>query len=160
MNLRLIFRRIVPVIELAPWAIIRLLTLPFQTHLLPDRDPSHTLSATRQAFHAAAAWLAGEAFRHKSADQVKRQPLSDRRLREAFGLSAPRALRWIAPVGEADRRGQKPRPRFQQSASLPEDPPRRAFQGAPRVSQPGRSGRIPVTGIPGHHPPHRATANA
>src|SRR5262249_31491471 len=108
MNLRLIFRRIVPVIELAPWAIIRLLTLPFQTHLLPERPPPPPLPPPRRASPPPAACLAAEASRHKSADQLKRQPLSDRRLREAFGLSAPRALRWIAPVGEADRRGQKP----------------------------------------------------
>src|SRR5262249_304902 len=117
------------------------------------------LSATMQAFNAAADWLAGEAFRLKTADQVKRQPLSDRRLREDFGLSAQMAIRWIAQVCEAYSRDQKPRPRFQQSASLPEDPRWRAFQGAPRVSRRTREGRILVPVILGQYPSERVTGN-
>src|SRR5262249_13180629 len=68
-------------------------------------------------------------------------------------------LRWIAPVGEADRRGQKPRPRFQQSASLPEDPRSRAFQGARRVSRRTREGRILVPVILGQYPSERVTGH-
>jgi putative transposase len=44
--------------------------LTLQTQLLPDRDQARKLSATMRAFNAAADWLAGEAFRLKTANKA------------------------------------------------------------------------------------------
>jgi hypothetical protein len=43
--------------------------LILQTQLLPDGDQSRKLSATMRVFNAAADWLAGEAFRLKTANK-------------------------------------------------------------------------------------------
>src|SRR6266542_6818310 len=45
----------------------RAVKLTLQTQLLPDGDQVKKLSATMQAFNTAADWLAGEAFRLKTA---------------------------------------------------------------------------------------------
>jgi hypothetical protein len=47
--------------------------LILQTQLLPDGDQARKLSATMRAFNAAADWLAGEAFRLKTANKVELQ---------------------------------------------------------------------------------------
>ncbi|HEV2663389.1 MAG TPA: hypothetical protein VG324_00660 [Blastocatellia bacterium] len=46
-----------------------------QTQLLPDADQANKLSATMRAFNTAADWLAGEAFRLKTANKVELQQL-------------------------------------------------------------------------------------
>jgi hypothetical protein len=43
--------------------------LPLQTQLLPDGNQAKKLSATMRVFNAAAYWLAGEAFRLKTANE-------------------------------------------------------------------------------------------
>ena len=62
--------------------------LILQTQLLPDGDQARKLSATMRAFNAAADWLAGEAFRLKTANKVELQQLYYNRLRDDFGISA------------------------------------------------------------------------
>ena len=110
-----------------------------------------------RAFHTAADWLAGEAFRLQTAHQVELQPRSDRQLREDFGLSAQLVIRCIAQVCEADGRDTSHRPRFQQSASVPYDPRWMAFQGPDRVSWLTREGRLLVPVIRGKSQSERFT---
>ena len=74
--------------------------LILQTQLLPDGDQARKLSATMRAFNAAAGWLAGEAFRLKTANKVELQQLYYRLLRDDFGISAQMAIRCIAQVCE------------------------------------------------------------
>jgi putative transposase len=52
----------------------RAVKLTLQTQLLPDGDQSQMLGATMRAFNAAADWLAGEAFRLKTANKVELYP--------------------------------------------------------------------------------------
>ena len=49
--------------------VSRAVKLILQTQLLPDGDQARKLSATMRAFNAAADWLAGEAFRLKTANK-------------------------------------------------------------------------------------------
>src|SRR5215510_10004999 len=123
--------------------------LILQTQLLPDRDQAQKLSATMRAFNAAADWLAGEAFRHKSADKVKLQQLYYRQLREDFGLSAQMAIRCIAQACEAYGRDKSNRPRFRKYASVPYDRRLMSFKGVDRVSLLTLEGRIIVPVIMG-----------
>jgi len=69
--------------------------LTLLTQLLPDEDQARKLSATMQAFNAAADWLAGEAFRLKTANKIELQQLYYRKLRDDFGISAQMAIRCI-----------------------------------------------------------------
>ena len=55
--------------------VSRAVKLTLQTQLLPDGDQARKLSATMRAFNAAADWLAGEAFRLKTANKVELQQL-------------------------------------------------------------------------------------
>jgi predicted transposase len=58
--------------------------LTLQTQLLPTRDQARKLSATMEAFNAAANWLAGEAFQLQTANKVKLQQLYYPNLRDKF----------------------------------------------------------------------------
>ena len=49
----------------------RAVKLTLQTQLLPDGDQANKLSATMRAFNTATDWLAGEAFRLKTANEVE-----------------------------------------------------------------------------------------
>src|SRR5215510_4474968 len=73
----------------------RAVKLTLLTQLLPDEDQARKLSATMQAFNAAADWLAGEAFRLKTANKIELQQLYYRKLRDDFGISAQMAIRCI-----------------------------------------------------------------
>src|SRR5215510_14143917 len=120
--------------------------LILQTQLLPDRDQARKLSATMRAFNTAADWLAGEAFRLKSANKVELQQLYYRQLRDDFGISAQMAIRCIAQVCEAYSRDKSIRPRFRKYASIPYDQRLMSFKGVRRVSLLTLEGRtiVPV----------------
>jgi len=71
------------------------------------------------AFNAAADWLAGEAFRLKTANKVELQQLYYSQLRDDFGISAQMTIRCIAQVCETYGRDKSKRPRFKKYASVP-----------------------------------------
>jgi predicted transposase len=71
-----------------------------------------------RSFNAAADWLAGEAFRRKTANKVELQQLYYHQLRDDFGISAQMAIRCIAQVCEAYSRDKSIRPRFRKYASI------------------------------------------
>jgi len=129
--------------------------LTLQTRLLPDKEQSKKLSATMAAFNAAADWLAGEAFRLKSANKVKLQQLYYRQLREDFGLSAQMAIRCIAQVCEAYGRDKSKRPRFKKYASVPYDQRLMSFKGVDRVSLLTLEGRVIVPVVMGKYQSER-----
>ena len=58
------------------------MNLALQTQLLPDGDQAKKLSVTMRAFNTAANWLAGKAFRLKTANKVELQQLYYRQLRD------------------------------------------------------------------------------
>jgi IS605 OrfB family transposase len=129
----------------------RAVKLTLQTQLLPDRDQAQKLSATIRAFNAAADWLAGEAWRLKSANKVELQQLYYRQLRDDFGLSAQMVIRCIAQVCEAYSRDKSKRPRFKKYASVPYDQRLMSFKGARRVSLLTLEGRTIVPVIMGKY---------
>lgn len=131
--------------------VSRAVKLILQTQLLPDGDQARKLSATMQAFNAAADWLAGEAFRLKTANKVKLQQLYYNQLREDFGISSQMAIRCIAQVCEAYNRDKAIRPRFKKYASIPYDQRLMSFKGVGRVSLLTLEGRTIVPVIMGKY---------
>ena len=106
----------------------RAVKLTLQTQLLPDLNQARKLSATMWIFNAAADWLAGEAFRLKTANKVELQQLYYDQLRDDLGISAQMAIRRIAQVCEAYRRDKSIHPRFRKYASIPYDQRLMAFK--------------------------------
>jgi putative transposase len=131
--------------------VSRAVKLILQTQLLPDGDQVRKLSATMQAFNAAADWLAGEAFRLKTANKVKLQQLYYNQLREDFGISSQMAVRCIAQVCEAYNRDKSIRPQFKKYASIPYDQRLMSFKGSGRVSVLTLEGRTIVPVIMGKY---------
>jgi putative transposase len=133
----------------------RAVKLILQTQLLPDADQAKNLSATMRAFNAAADWLAGEAFRLRTANKVELQQLHYRRLRDDFALSAQMVIRCIAQVCEAYGRDKTKRPRFKKYASMPYDQRLMSFKGIDRVSLLTLEGRTIVPVIMGKYQSER-----
>jgi putative transposase len=133
----------------------RAVKLTLQTQLLPDGDQAKKLSVTMRAFNAAADWLAGEAFRLKTANKVELQQLYYRQLRDDFGISSQMAIRCIAQVCEAYGRDKSIRPRFRKYASVPYDQRLMSFKGADRVSLLTLEGRTIVPVVMGKHQSER-----
>jgi putative transposase len=129
--------------------------LTLQTQLLPDRDQVRKLSATMRTFNIAADWLAGEAFRLKTANKVELQQLYYHQLRDDFGLSSQMAIRCIAQVREAYSRDKSIRPRFRKYASIPYDQRLMVFKGADRVSLLTLEGRTIVPVVMGKYQSER-----
>ncbi|HEV2665396.1 MAG TPA: hypothetical protein VG324_10810 [Blastocatellia bacterium] len=133
----------------------RAVNLTLQTQLLPDGDQAKKLSATMRAFNTAADWLAGEAFRLKTANKVELQQLYYRQLRDDFGISAQMTIRCIAQVCEAYGRDKSIRPRFRKYASVPYDQRLMSFKGVDRVSLLTLEGRTIVPVVMGKHQSER-----
>jgi putative transposase len=136
--------------------------LTLQTQLLPDGDQvvetqdfASLLSATMRAFNAAADWLAGEAFRLRTANKVELQQLYYDQLRDDFGISAQMAIRCIAQVCEAYSRDKSIRPRFKKYASIPYDQRLMTFKGIDHVSLLTLEGRTIVPVVMGKYQSER-----
>src|SRR5262245_36657213 len=108
-----------------------------------------------RAFNTAADWLAGEAFRLKTANKVELQQLYYRQLRDDFGLSAQMAIRSIAQGCEAYGRDKSKRPRFKKYASIPYDQRLMSCKGVDRVSLLTLEGRTVVPLIMGKYQSER-----
>jgi IS605 OrfB family transposase len=108
-----------------------------------------------RAFNAAADWLAGEAFRLRTANKVELQQLYYDQLRDDFGISAQMAIRCIAQVCEAYSRDKSIRPRFKKYASIPYDQRLMAFKGIDRVSLLTLEGRTIVPVVCGKYQSER-----
>jgi putative transposase len=129
--------------------------MTLQVQLLLDREQVQKLSATIAAFSEAANWLAGEAFKLKTANKVILQQLYYAQLRERFGLSAQMAVRCIAQVCEAYSRDRRIKPSFRKYASVPYDQRLMSFKGLDKVSLLTLEGRINVPLIMGRYQAER-----
>jgi IS605 OrfB family transposase len=114
-----------------------------------------SITDTMRAFNAAADWLAGEAFRLRTANRVELQQLYYYRLRDDFGISAQMAIRCVAQVCEAYKRDKSIRPRFRKYASIPYDQRLMTFKGVDRVSLLTLEGRTIVPLVMGKYQSER-----
>jgi putative transposase len=118
--------------------------LTVQLQLLPERDHVRRLRETVERFNEAADWLAGIAFRERTANKLELQHAHYGDLRERFGLSAQMAVRCIARVCEAYKRDKSIRPIFRKTAAMPFDQRMMSFKGLDKVSLLTLGGRILV----------------
>lgn len=133
------------------------LTLQIQLH--PDAGDAAKLRATVERFNEAANWLAGEAFKAKTANKVLLQQRHYRDLRADFGLSSQMAVRCIAQVCEAYKRDRSIRPRFRRHAGVPYDQRLLSFKGVDRASLLTLEGRVIVAMVMGAYQRDRFTAS-
>lgn len=125
--------------------------LTVQLQLLPERDHARRLRETVERFNEAANWLAGIAFRRKTANKLELQRACYGELRERFGLSAQMAVRYIAQVCEAYKRDKSVRPVFRKHAAMPFDQQMMSFKGLDRASLLTLGGRILVPFVLGKY---------
>lgn len=135
------------------------MTLTLQLQLIPAVDQSRQMRDTVERFNTAATWLAGEAFRLRTANKIDLQHRYYRELREQFGLSAQMAVRCIAQTCEAYKRDKTKRPRFRRHAAMPYDQRMLSFKGLDRVSLLTLEGRIRVPVLMGRYQRERFTAS-
>jgi len=125
--------------------------LTVQLQLLPERDHANRLRGTVERFNEAANWLAGIAFKRRTANKLELQHAHYGDLRERFGLSAQMAVRCIAQVCEAYKRDKSIRPVFRKTAAMPFDQRMMSFKGIDRVSLLTLGGRILVPFVLGRY---------
>ena len=102
-------------------SVIERVKITRQVQLLPTPEHAAQLKAMMIRFNEAARWLAGEAYSLKTANKVKRQPLSYRELRDRFGLSAQMAVRCMTQACECYKRDKTTRPHIRPLAAIPYD---------------------------------------
>jgi IS605 OrfB family transposase len=122
-----------------------------QGKLLPDAEQASALLRTMEAFNAACNAGAEVAFRERSANKFRLQPLVYRDLRERFGLSAQMAVRCISEVCGAYKRDKRIRPHFRLRGAVPYDERILSYKAADRVSILTLGGRILVPIVFGAH---------
>lgn len=132
--------------------------LTLQTQLVPDSAQASQLRRTVERFNDAANWLAGEAFRRKTANKIALQQTHYRLIRERFGLSAQLTVRCIAKVCEVYKRDKSKRPRFRKHSAVPYDQRIMSFKGIDRVSLLTLEGRVLVPLVMGKYQAERFTA--
>lgn len=123
--------------------------LTVQAQLIPDAAQGRALLATMERFNAAASWLAGEAFRARTANKIRLQQAHYGTLRDRFDLSAQMAIRCIAQVCEAYKRDRAKRPRFRPHAAVPYDQRLLSFKSLDRASLLTLEGRLLIPFIMG-----------
>ena len=131
--------------------------LTLQTRLLPDEAQAASLKTTVARFNEAANWLAGEAFKRRTANKILLQTIYYPDLRARFGLSAQMAVRCIAQVCEAYKRDRARRPTFRKHAAVPYDQRLMSFKGIDRVSLLTLEGRVIVPVVMGRYQAERYT---
>ena len=131
--------------------------LTLQTRLLPDEAQAASPKTTVARFNEAANWLAGEAFKRRTANKILLQTIYYPDLRARFGLSAQMAVRCIAQVCEAYKRDRARRPTFRKHAAVPYDQRLMSFKGVDRVSLLTLEGRVIVPVVMGRYQAERYT---
>lgn len=129
--------------------------LTIQIQLFPTTEQAASLQATIERFNAAADWLAGEAFRRKTANKILLQQLYYRTLRDEYGLSAQMACLCVTQVSAAYKRDKAKRPHFRKHAAMPFDRRILAFKGIDRVSLLTLDGRVLVPMVMGRYQQER-----
>lgn len=133
--------------------------LTLQIQLLPEKGDAAKLRSTVERFNEAANWLAGEAFKTRTANKVLLQQRHYRELRSNFGLSSQMAVRCIAQVCEAYKRDRSIRPRFREHAGVPYDQRLLSFKGVDRASLLTLDGRVFIPMVMGTYQRERFTAS-
>ena len=123
--------------------------MTLQIQMLPDIEQTAQMKATIERFNEAANWLAGHAFKRKTANKFYLQKLYYAELRARFGLPAQMAIRCIAQVCEAYKRDKRTRPKFRKTAAIPLDHHLMGFKGLDRVSIKTLSARVRVPFVMG-----------
>jgi IS605 OrfB family transposase len=131
--------------------------LTLQIQLLPDQTQYLALKETVRRFNIAAAWLAGEAFKLRTANKIDLQKRFYQVIREQFGLSAQMTVRCIAQTCEAYKRDKDKRPRFRKHAAMPYDQRMMSFKGIDRVSLLTLQGRVIIPFVMGAYQRERFT---
>lgn len=126
-----------------------------QIQLFPTTEQAALLRTTVERFNAVAEWLAGEAFRRKTANKILLQQLYYRTMRDEYGLSAQMACLCVTQVSSAYKRDKAKRPHFRTHAAMPFDRRIMAFKGIDRVSLLTLDGRVLVPMVMGRYQQER-----
>jgi predicted transposase len=123
--------------------------------LLPSLEDAAKLKATMERFNAAADFVAGVAFGHRTANVFDLRRLCYQEIRKRFGLSSQMAQLAIKATSDAYKRDKSQRVRFNPHAAIPYDQRILSFKGADRVSLLTLEGRIKVPFLVGAYDARR-----
>jgi putative transposase len=112
--------------------------------LAPSPEQADALLATMRACNAASNRVAEVAFKHKTANKIRLQPLVYGTLREDFHLSAQMAVRAIAKACDAYKANKNVQPRFRELGAVAYDQRILSWKGRDRASILTLGGRIIV----------------
>lgn len=112
--------------------------------LAPSPEQVAALESTMRACNAAANHVAGVAFKHRTANKIRLQPLVYTDLRQRYGLSSQMAVRAIAKACEAYKRDKNIRPTFRPDGAVQYDQRILTWKGRDAVSILTLTGRIIV----------------
>lgn len=112
--------------------------------LAPTAGQSDALLATMRACNAAANKAAEVAFKYRTANKIRLQPIVYGELRDQFGLSSQMAVRAIAKACEAYKRDKNVQPSFRPLGAIAYDQRILSWKGRDRVSILTLTGRIIV----------------
>src|SRR5262249_26109161 len=110
--------------------------------LRPAPEDAAKLKAAMEHFNAAADFVAGVAFEHRTANVFDLRKLCYAAVRERFGLSSQMAQLAIKAASDASKRDKSARVRFRKHAAVPYDQRIMSFKGPDRVSLPTLQGRV------------------
>jgi putative transposase len=117
--------------------------------LLPSPEDASKLRATMEQFNAAADFVAGVAFGHRTANVYDLRRLCYVEVRERYGLSSQMAQLAIKAASDAYKRDKSKRVHFKKHAAVPYDQRTMSFKGPDRVSLLTLEGRAKVPYIVG-----------
>jgi putative transposase len=114
--------------------------------LSPSEEQRRALCETLERFNEAANWIAGVAYKERTASKYKLQKLIYHDVRERFGLSAQMTVRCISKVCEVYKRDKSKKPTFREHGAMVYDERLMSFKGLDRVSLLTLGGRelVPV----------------
>jgi IS605 OrfB family transposase len=108
------------------------------------KEQFDALIQTMHRFNQACNFVAPIAFKYRTANKMRLQPLVYRKLREKFGLSAQMAIRAIAKVCEAYKRDKSVVPKFRPDGAMVYDQRILSWKGLEQASILTLNGRIRV----------------
>ena len=99
-----------------------------------SKEQFDALKETMHRFNQACNFVAPIAFKLKTANKMRLQPLVYRKLREKFGLSAQMAIRAIAKVCEVYKRDKSVMPKFRPNGAMVYDQRILSWKGLEQAS--------------------------
>ncbi len=125
--------------------------LVVQTQLLPDSKLAAKLRTVVERFNAAANYVAGIAFEHRTANVYALRKLCYAEVRSRFGLSSQMAQLAIKAARDAYCRDRSIRPVFRKHAAVAYDQRIMSFKGIDRVSLLTLEGRVTIPFVLGKY---------